>query len=73
MEPPRLELVQNVKCLECGAVYAKPTTGGTATANPGCPDCGYVGWVTTSAPLTRPLSQRRFGADHLRPSPASRR
>jgi hypothetical protein len=64
-EPPRLELVHTVQCLECKAVYAKPSTGGTATANPGCPDCGYVGWVATSARLMGPLWQRRFGADHL--------
>jgi hypothetical protein len=26
-------------------VYAKPRDGGTLHENPGCPDCGYVGWV----------------------------
>jgi predicted nucleic acid-binding Zn-ribbon protein len=34
-----------VLCLECGSWYAKPVGGGTAQANPGCPDCGYLGWV----------------------------
>ena len=64
--PPKLELLQTVRCLECGAVYAKPASGGTATANPGCPECGYVGWVTTSAPVTEPSPTFRSAADHLR-------
>jgi hypothetical protein len=63
---PRLELLETVRCLECGAVYAKPTTGGTALANPGCPECGYVGWVTTSAPVTEPSLQLRSALGHLR-------
>jgi hypothetical protein len=36
---------QSVACLECGASYAKPTEGGTLRTNPGCPTCGYVGWI----------------------------
>jgi hypothetical protein len=32
-------------------VYAKPTVGGTVEANPGCPECGYVGWVAVSMPV----------------------
>ena len=64
--PPKLELLQNVRCLECGAVYAKPASGGTTTANPGCPECGYVGWVMSSAPLTEPSLQLRFGVGPLR-------
>ena len=44
---PKLTVLESVQCLECGAVYAKPTGGGTVQANPGCPDCGYVGWVGT--------------------------
>jgi len=35
----------NVQCLLCGAHYAKPNTDRTATANPGCPRCGYLGWL----------------------------
>ena len=42
---PRLTVLESVRCLECDLVYAKPTGGGTVQANPGCPDCGYVGWV----------------------------
>ncbi len=48
-----LAVYESVSCLECGTVYAKPTRGGTAEANPGCPECGYVGWVTVKT---------RFGA-----------
>jgi predicted nucleic acid-binding Zn-ribbon protein len=40
-------VVESVRCLECGAVYAKPAGGGTVRENPGCPECGYVGWVST--------------------------
>jgi pantoate kinase len=48
MEPPRANRVANVVtvcCLGCGDVYSKPLGGGTVRANPGCPECGYVGWV----------------------------
>ncbi len=34
-----------VTCLECGTTYAKPVKGGTTARNPGCPNCGYVGWL----------------------------
>ena len=46
-DAPKLTVLESVECLECGAEYAKPTGGGTVLANPGCPDCGYVGWVGT--------------------------
>jgi hypothetical protein len=36
---------QTVTCLECGTTYPKPTKGGTTARNPGCPECGYVGWL----------------------------
>jgi predicted nucleic acid-binding Zn-ribbon protein len=55
-----LAVLQSVRCLECGAVYAKPTRGGTATVNPGCPECGYVGWVSAAVPM-------RFASDEQRP------
>ena len=45
---PQLTVVESVRCLECDAVYAKPRAGGTVRENPGCPDCGYVGWTATS-------------------------
>jgi predicted nucleic acid-binding Zn-ribbon protein len=55
-----LAVLQSVRCLECGIVYAKPTRGGTAMVNPGCPECGYVGWVSATVPM-------RFGAEDQRP------
>jgi phage FluMu protein Com len=45
-----LAVLESVRCLECGEVYAKPSAGGTVEKNPGCPVCGYVGWI----PLTLP-------------------
>jgi predicted nucleic acid-binding Zn-ribbon protein len=62
----QLEVLHTVRCLECGAVYSKPAGGGTATANPGCPECGYVGWVSTSSPVTEPSQQHRSAADPRR-------
>jgi hypothetical protein len=50
-EPPPLAVYQTVRCLECDAVYSKPARGGTAKSNPGCPDCGYVGWVAVDVPV----------------------
>ena len=44
-----LHLVSSVRCLGCGTVYAKPAALGTAESNPGCPRCGYVGWVPAEA------------------------
>ena len=38
--------LQSVRCLDCGIVYGKPRGGGTLTRNPGCPGCGYVGWLS---------------------------
>lgn len=65
-QAPPFELIEAVRCLECGGVYAKPTTGGTAQANPGCPECGYVGWVRTAAPVKEASEQLRFALGHLR-------
>ena len=54
--------VERVRCLSCGSTYAKPSGGGTVAANPGCPECGYVGWVPATVPVTR-AAQRRSAAD----------
>jgi hypothetical protein len=55
-----LKVLVSVRCLDCGGVYAKPAGGGTAAMNPGCPDCGYLGWSPfTPESLSLPL---RFGA-----------
>lgn len=61
-----LAVVESVRCLECGAVYAKPAGGGTVRANPGCPECGYVGWLSVSIPVSRELAQHRSFAGRLR-------
>ena len=47
---PPLVMLESVRCLECGEIYAKPAGGGTVLKNPGCPECSYVGWI----PVTRP-------------------
>lgn len=49
-----LALLESVRCLECGEIYSKPNAGGTVQKNPGCPSCGYVGWI----PVTRPAVPR---------------
>ncbi len=36
-------------------MYGKPSGGGTLTRNPGCPGCGYVGWLPlTDSPEASP-------------------
>jgi hypothetical protein len=44
-EERRLTVLTRVRCLECGFAYAKPANGRSTEANPGCPRCGYVGWI----------------------------
>ena len=61
-----LAVVESVRCLECGAVYTKPAGGGTVRANPGCPECGYVGWLAVSIPFSKGLSLHRFFSGRLR-------
>jgi len=56
-----------VRCVECGTEYAKPTEGSIAYRNPGCPDCGNVGWLAASVPFTHPQRPRSGGG--RRPSP----
>lgn len=62
-----LSRIERVRCLECGAAYVKPTGGGTVTANPGCPDCGYVGWVIDTSIFNQDAAHRRSAVDLLRP------
>lgn len=45
-----LAVLETVRCLECGEVYSKPLAGGTTQKNPGCPVCGYVGWIPITLP-----------------------
>jgi hypothetical protein len=50
---PPLEVLESVHCLDCGEIYSKPVAGGTVLKNPGCPACGYVGWIPISLPPER--------------------
>ena len=64
--PPRLIAFESVCCLDCGKEYAKPADGGTLTTNPGCPYCGYVGWLPIAASLRTPWRRDRSVADRRR-------
>ena len=64
-QAPKLEVLHTVRCLGCGTVYSKPARGGTVTVNPGCPDCGYLGWLTTSSATALAL-RHRFAGDPRR-------
>ena len=50
-----LRVLESVRCLDCGCGYSKPAGGGTAEANPGCPECGYLGWLPFSREAAPPL------------------
>ncbi len=64
-DTPKPSALENVRCLECGFVYSKPAGGGTARQNPGCPECGYVGWLSVAIPFTDANALRRPVADRL--------
>ena len=59
-----LTVLASVCCLECGEIYSKPVAGGTVEKNPGCPDCGYVGWIPLSIPQSS--TPRRSAAGQTR-------
>ena len=61
-----LTVLASVCCLECGQIYAKPVGGGTVNANPGCPGCGYLGWIPVSLPVEAPATHRS-AADRRQP------
>jgi hypothetical protein len=61
---------EGVRCLECGVAYSKPTDGGTVAKNPGCPMCGYVGWIPLN-PVERPGNVAQLRRPSL--APPSRR
>jgi hypothetical protein len=68
---PKLVAAEPVRCLECGETYSKPGRGGTVHENPGCPKCGYLGWISASIPVThRGHARPRFDADLLLPRAA---
>jgi hypothetical protein len=58
--------IDRVRCLECGAKYVKPADGGTVHENPGCPKCGYVGWISATIPPASSSALRRFAGDRRR-------
>jgi hypothetical protein len=55
MEPLMHDPVEQVRCLSCRLVYVKPTKGTTVGRNPGCPSCGYVGWLSVLVPPADPV------------------
>ena len=57
---------ERVRCLDCGQEYAKPTRGGTLSTNPGCPHCGYVGWLPSAVSVNGGWRRDRYAADRLR-------
>ena len=63
--------VERVRCLECGVTYVKPCGGNTIRRNPGCPRCGYVGWISASVPFTA-ATEPRHSAGDLLPLPRRR-
>ena len=58
--------IERVRCLACSARYVKPLGGGTVSANPGCPECGYVGWVLDGSGVSVDSAQFRSVAGRLR-------
>ncbi len=64
-----LRRIERVRCLGCSASYVKPAGGGTVSANPGCPECGYVGWVLEQIPITPDGAPSRFFSGRLRRRP----
>jgi hypothetical protein len=51
----RMHDLEQVRCLNCRQVYDKPVNGSTAGRNPGCPVCGYVGWLSVLVPVAKPI------------------
>jgi predicted RNA-binding Zn-ribbon protein involved in translation (DUF1610 family) len=64
-----LSVLETVCCLECGEAYMRRAGGAdTVLSNPGCPECGYLGWIPVTVPAERERP-RRFAAGQqpLRP------
>jgi hypothetical protein len=62
----RTSNVVTVRCLGCNELYTKPLGGGTVRANPGCPECGYVGWVLAPDLPRQASAPDRSYEDHPR-------
>jgi hypothetical protein len=65
-EPRPVARIERVRCLGCSASYVKPVGGGTVSANPGCPECGYVGWVLEQVTVRRDGEPSRSVSGRLR-------
>jgi hypothetical protein len=65
-EPSNVIQIDRVRCLECGAKYVKPADGGTVHENPGCPRCGYLGWISATIPASNSGGLHRFAGDPRR-------
>ena len=63
----RFTLVESVRCLECGDVYPRTAGDGTVAANPGCPRCGYVGWIPLDVPAPPGVPRRSVWDPRPRP------
>ena len=72
-QPPksRGRIVERVRCLDCGNLYAKPSAGGTVEENPGCPHCGYIGWIAAGVEIIPPVVPLHSVVDRLQ-GPADR-
>jgi hypothetical protein len=66
---PALSVLESVRCLECSEIYSKPVAGGTVHKNPGCPACGYVGWIPLSLPQESRPRHSAAGPQPLRFAP----
>jgi predicted nucleic acid-binding Zn-ribbon protein len=64
--PAGLRPVEAVRCLGCGKEYAKLGGRGTLSTNPGCPECGYVGWLPTAKQVSPTSLRGRSAADRRR-------
>jgi hypothetical protein len=43
---------ETVLCRDCGLAYEKPAARSTVRANPGCPECGSLGWTPAADDVT---------------------
>jgi predicted nucleic acid-binding Zn-ribbon protein len=59
---PALAVFENVRCLECGTVYGKPSRG-RSNLSPGCPKCGYVGWLSVDVSVNPGSAPHRSDED----------
>jgi phage FluMu protein Com len=54
-----------VRCLACGTIYAKPVEGPSGIGA-SCPRCGDIGWLAISIPLDpRPLRKEHVKRPRL--------